>query len=232
MRREILKRVALSVLCACLLAAVFSGSAAAEAGPAGTRNLPEGFVIGDQDGIHAKTDGTYCIQAEGLRPGEVVRKIVTIQNLELKSSSPEWEIPWHLSMLAQPGETTGPINLLDRVQLVMKLDGKTVYTGPCRGDGAPNMVANALSLGEYAPGEKRVLDITLTADADWEPGGGRSEALFQWHFYAYRDVDAVPPKTGFAESYGPYAAIGGCLALCALLFFLKKGRERRAAQAL
>jgi hypothetical protein len=219
------------LLALCIVAAVFSGTAAITAGAAGN-NLPNSFLIGDEDGIQVGRDGVYYIDQRKINPGDVFTKSLTIRNLEQIDSTPESKLPFTLTMTAEPLEESGPVKLLDAVHLNLKLDGKTIYDGRVRGDEGTNMVQNALALGQYASGVTRVLDITLTVDPNMELyNNQKSAADFAWHFYATR-ADATgskTPKTGvdiLLETL-PYAIVGGTTLFC--LFLVLKKRKRDAA---
>lgn len=87
--------VILSALCV-LMAVLFSGTAVVNA--AATTNLPNSFLIGDQDGIYIGVDGEYYIDAREVKPGDVITKTLTIQNLEQNDRSTEAKIPYILAM--------------------------------------------------------------------------------------------------------------------------------------
>jgi len=228
---RIMKRV-LSVLCMCLLASVISGTMV---NAAAATNLPDSFLIGDQNGVKVGDDGEYYIDCEDVLPGDVFHKVLTIQNLDLTGMTPESSIPFELTMRMEPVSEIGPVKLLDITQLVLKLDGTVIYSGRVRGDESINAIQNALYLGKYKPGDQRVLDITLTIDgninqADWEEEA-YSEAKFRWIFYAWREKSEDGPKTGFLENYGVYLLpIGGMATLSAVLFFLKTKKKHSEAQ--
>jgi LPXTG-motif cell wall-anchored protein len=127
-------------------------------------------------------------------------------------------------MRAEPLFSTGPVNLLNTVHLELKLDGKTIYSGRCRGDEDVNMIENALQLGEYKLGEVRVVDITLTVDPEMIAYEEESEAQFKWIFYAYRDQDSVSPRTGDHNNQWLYI---GMLITGVLLFASALSLRRR-----
>ena len=219
------KRTLSVVLALCLLTAMISGMAV-RAGAASETRLPEGVLIGDQDGIHADGNGLYYIDARGLMPGDVIHKVITIQNLSHNDTTPEAKIPYTVTMMTEPLSTTGPVDLLDKVHLTIKLEGQVVYDGRSRGDGTPNMTVTPLQLGAYDLGERRILDITLTVDPDMAFHEEKSEADFRWIFYAYRTVVADPPKTGILETYGYLLPVGGVLLLFVFMVLMKKRRDR------
>lgn len=223
------KKLILSALCMCIISAVFSGTAVVNAAAI---NLPSGFLIGDQDGIHVDASGEYYIDARDLKPGDVIHTTLTIQNLAQNDKTPEGKVPYTLVMRTEPLTNSGPVDLLDEVSLTLKLDGETVYDGRVRGDGVPNMIEKALELGDYAVGDRRILDITLTVSPEMKQYEEISEADFKWVFYAYRAVDADPPKTGLLDGYWMYLLpIAGAVLLSALLLLMKKRRERQARPA-
>jgi len=221
-----IKKWILSALCLCVISAVFSGTALVSAATA--TDLPSGVLIGDHDGINVDAHGYYYIDVRELKPGDVIHKTVTIQNLSQNDYTPEGNIPYTVTMAAEPLFSTGPVDLLDKTQLVLKLDGQTIYSGRVRGDGVPNMIERALELGTYDAGDRRTLDITLTVDSDMQLFEEKSEADFKWKFYAYRATNTDDPKTGLFEAYWTYLLpIGGTLLLFALLGFKKKKREQK-----
>lgn len=217
------RRAARFLLCLFLLAGVISGTSV-PISAAGTTKLPPGILIGDQEGIAVDGNGYYYIDARGLMPGDVIQKVVTIQNLD-RSETPEAKYPYTITMMTEELFAKGPVDLLDKVQLVLKLDGAVIYEGRSRGDGTPNMTQQPLNLGTYNLGDRKTLDITLTVDADMEINKEKSETDFRWLFYAYRDVPSAPPKTGVLDKYGYFLPIGGVLLLLAILVPLKKRRD-------
>jgi len=194
-------------------------------------NLPNSFLIGDTDGIRVGVDGVYYIEALGVVPGDVFTKRLTIQNLDMTGNTPESSIPYTLTMRAEPLFHLGPIDLLDVVHLELKLDGRVIYSGRCRGDQDVNMIVNALSLGTYKPGDQRTLDIKLTVGTNWELQKEKSVAEFKWIFYAFRATPKEAPHTGIAE-YGAIGFICGMALLWLFLFLNKKKQQEREAAAL
>lgn len=180
-------------------------------------NLPTGFLIGDHDGIHVTRDGAYFIDAVDLRPGDVITKKLTIRNTER-------DLPFRLTMSAQPLFATGPVDLLKRVDLEIRLDGKLIYEGIIQGDEGADMVNNMLELGTYAYGDSKTMDIRLTVDENMPQYEQKSEAEIKWNFYAVKDTAADPPKTG--ESISVIIAIIVLILLnFTTLFFLLKSKE-------
>lgn len=158
--------------------------------------LPDGLIIGDDEGIRVTRDGEYFIQARGLRPGDVVRKLITIQNTQQDDSE------YQLYLQVQPLETTGPANLLDDTQLRLSMGGKVLYEGRTRGDSGPDMTKEPIALGTYRGGDSRVLEVVITVDADIEIAKVASTAEIAWTFSAIN-------KPGRGDGGGGYRPEGG-----------------------
>ena len=204
-------------------AVVFSGTATASAA-ARVSDLPPGVLIGDSQGITVGYDGAYFIDAEDLKAGDVITKRLTIENSEPYS--------YDISMRAEPLSETGPLKLLDEVNCVLKLDGTVIYDGRVRGSDGTDMVAHALSLGTFANGQQRTLDITLTVSPAMKTYyWSKSEALFKWIFYANRPTPPAQPlpKTGDFLRAGLYTLIAASLLATAVLLVLLQ-RKHASAQ--
>ena len=199
-----------------LIVAVFSGAVV----NAASTNLPAGILIGDQNGINVSVDGEYFIEWDGLEASDVLTKKLTIMNLE--------PYAYRVSMTAEPMEETGPLKLLDEVDLVLKLDGKVIYEGRVRGDDGINMILNALDLGEYNSGDSRVLEITMTVNPEMKKYYWRtSESLFKWNFYAAREVKETGPKTGEIVKVGAYVTLFSMMGVAMILLVLKKKQKEQ-----
>ncbi|MDR1800831.1 MAG: signal peptidase I [Lachnospiraceae bacterium] len=141
--------------------------------------LPQGMLIGDSNGIRVSYDGDYFIDAKNLRPGEVITKELIVRNMEDEGT-------YTLSLLAQPIGSSGPQDLLEKVNLTLKVDGDEVYKGRIKGDEGINIIENPLPLGEYPAGKSRTILITLTVDSDLLITYDKSEAEIGWQFYAVK----------------------------------------------
>lgn len=206
-----------------LLCVLFAMACCANEASASEQKLPSSMLIGDTDGIHVGTDGQYFIQADNLRPGDVIKKTLTIRNVGLNET-------YQLSMLASPLTTSGPVDLLDAVHLTLVLSGRIIYSGRLRGDTGVNMITNALDLGEYGPDDSATLEITLKVDSDIEISRTKSVAEIKWIFAAVRTdgTDVTAPKTG--DLIGYTISIAFLLSqLAVVLLLLAKRRKRENA---
>jgi hypothetical protein len=220
-------------VCFALLIVVFSGTTvAAEEGHASSRLLPPQFLIGDEDGIHVDYTGEYGINARHLLPGDVIRKTLTIQNLD--TGGEEASIPYELKMRVEPLSVTGPVDLLSETHLTLTLDGEVIYSGKMRGDDDSDMIINALNLGTYQSGDQRQLEMLLEVNPAMEVVmNEKSEAFLSWYFSAVRiDDGAVPPNTGWTADSGIYIGLiaGMCLLMAALV--IRKRQRDQQIQAL
>ena len=193
-----------------LAVSVFSGTTALAAQP----NLPKGFIISDSTGVNVEADGKYSIHIDNIIPGEIIIKTITVHNLERS------RIPFILSMMAEPENVSGPVNLLDAMTLTITMDGNTLYHGRLRGDEGPNMIQNALPLGIYASGDSKILHIRIQT-GNWEPSEEKSIAEISWYFYAGKGHNAC----GFAHCWVYVLAAMICLAVLFLFLLRKKKME-------
>jgi len=165
-----------------------------------TINLPDSLLIGDNDGIHVNSNGEYYLINEAVTPGEVIKKNIVIQNLEVPKTSLESGIPYIIYMTMEPVSSNGPVELLDTHLKIIK-DSAVLYNGDLRGNGEYGMNArlNSLYLGRYSPGDRGQLIIELTIKDDVSPeiwNSQVSDAVFRWKFTAERDLKTPIPKTG------------------------------------
>ncbi|MDR0531375.1 MAG: hypothetical protein LBG83_04845 [Oscillospiraceae bacterium] len=165
-------------------------------------NLPESFLIDDDQGIRVDTAGDYFLNLEHIQPTDVFTKKLTVRNLEQGRG-------YSLSLTVETNvEQKGDVDWLDNLHLEIQLDGQSVYQGRLRGDGAPtasfpgcnvDMTYQGLFLGKYPQGQSRTVEFIVRVDTkkltakDLEDP---SESLVRWKFTATQDVNAQPPNTG------------------------------------
>jgi len=225
LRSRIMAVALLIALGGCLFAAALLGADAATA--AAPRELPAGILIADDRGIAAGKDGAFFLDAQHLRPGEVVTKKLTIKN-------DNRDTPFRLGLSVQPGEATGPSNLLDKVRMELVMDGKTLYEGRVRGTDGVDLTKHELPLGSWKYGDARDLTVRLTVDKDIRIGYQKSEATVGWTFKAVRDTQAAAagPKTGdgflpWVWAFGALFSLMGLALAAARLWAGRRGAEGR-----
>jgi len=153
--------------------------------------LPTGLIIADDTGFQVQSSGMYFIHATDLKPGDIITKTVTISNYERGGS------PFRLSMISEPGQITGPADLLEAITLTMRMGNKTLYQGRLKGTDGIDMTQNLLDLGTYKEGDTRHLELILEVGAfSSTTASGTAEgstAEVAWQFYA---VKSPPPEGG------------------------------------
>ena len=195
--KKLTKTIA-AFLAACLMAlACGTAALAAEA------NLPESFLIDDENGISVKDAGEFLLHSHNLMPGDVITRTLTLRNLEQGE-------PFRLHMLGDSPRSAGHVDWLDNLHLRITLDGRELYAGRLRGDGGDtrtmkgngaDLINAGLDLGVFKKGDYGALDFVVTADAghmSTEDLYESSSANIDWVFYAVKDAAPDPPKTGDA----------------------------------
>ena len=214
-----------SLLIICLMAMV-CGTAALAAG-----DLPDSFLIDDNDGISVPITGEYFLYSNHLMPGDIITRTLTLRNLEQGE-------PFQLHLLEESPESAGPVDWLDNLHLRITLDGSVLYTGRLRGDGAKtrtmegngvDLINTGLNLGKFEKGGYGTLEFVVTADAghlSTEDLRESSTARMKFVFYAVKDAPSGDPKTGYAERYGMYALLLLLIGLCIVFYIrLRKSTE-------
>ena len=168
---------------------------------AAEQNLPDAFLIGDNSGVHAQTNGSYFLYASDLKPGDVITRSLFIQNFEADGV-------YKLYLNVESAEEAGSAHFLDNLYLTLTLDGTVLYKGRLRGDGqgtpaypgnGVDFAQDSLDLGQYSGGDSGSLVAEIRVDsseldsADW---AGRSTAKVEWSFTAIKATPKEGPKTG------------------------------------
>ncbi|MGL4608017.1 MAG: hypothetical protein ACRCU3_11195 [Eubacteriaceae bacterium] len=154
-----------------MLAIIFASSALA-----GTTNLPEGFLIGDKNGLTVTKDGNYFFNLTSIKPGDEIKRSLMIKNENVEEG-------FDLALLIEPISKTGTIDLTKELTLTLVLDGQEIYHGSVSGDQGEALIL----LGGYQSNEGGMLDISLKMSEsieNWDYYSGKSVAEVQWTFQA------------------------------------------------
>ena len=209
---------AMAAFLAASLTALACGTAALAAG-----DLPDGFLIDDENGISVTDAGEYFLYSDNLMPGDVITRTLTLRNLEQGE-------PFRLYMLGESPESAGPVDWLDNLHLQIALDGQTLYAGRLRGDGegtrtmqgnGVDLIKEGLDLGTFQKGEYGKLEFTVTADAGHlsaEDLRESSSAKINWVFHGLKDAPVDDPKTGDSLRWGMYILLLLLVVLCAVFY--------------
>jgi len=185
-------------------------------------NLPDGFLIDDEDGISVKDTGKFLLFSNALMPGDVITRTLTLRNLEQGD-------PFRLYMLGELPASTGNVDWLDNLYLEIALEGQTLYSGRLRGDGkeacglpgnGADLIGQGVDLGIYNKGEQKRLKFVVTANTGLSAEDLRepSKANIDWVFHAVKDAPPDPPKTGDAVQGGMYILLLLVIVLCAVFY--------------
>ena len=190
------------VLAAALLFCMNVTAYAAETLPDGSvKGLPECLVALDDKGQSVSDSGDYFFSVENMQAGETYTKKIQLMNLRDDAS-------YKISFRAEPLTKSGEIDLENECSCEISIDGETVYSGKVTGEGTPDIRDNALSLGNFEPGESHVMKVDVkwngTSAGGFIDNGERivdtggttvireksgqneisGETTFQWSFYA------------------------------------------------
>ena len=143
------------VLAAALLFCMNVTAYAAETLPDGSvKGLPECLVALDDKGQSVSDSGDYFFSVENMQAGETYTKKIQLMNLRDDAS-------YKISFRAEPLTKSGEIDLENECSCEISIDGETVYSGKVTGEGTPDIRDNALSLGNFEPGESHVMKVDV-----------------------------------------------------------------------
>lgn len=212
-----LNKVLAALLVACLLAAPCATAALAI-----ETNLPESFLIDDENGISVKDVGEFFLFSKNLMPGDIITRTLTLRNLTQGE-------PYRLHLLGESPRSKGSVDWLDNLHLRITLEGQLLYSGRLRGDGKEacgmqgngvDLINQGVDLGVFEKGAQKSLKFVVTANSglsadDLEES---SSANIDWVFHAVKDAPPDPPKTGDAVRYSMYILLLAIGILCAIFY--------------
>ena len=159
--------------------------------------LPPGFLVGDDTGFQAGTDGEYFIVNNNLSPGQVFHREITLSNYSMEEGSFVIKLVMNPADEEHVPETTGVINLLEAVSVKLTYQGAIIYQGTIDGNGTPvaNQKQNPIDLGTLEVGEVRNIQAEFTVSNEYpaEAWKNVNAVDFYWLFFANRE--ATPPTT-------------------------------------
>ncbi|MGY3748709.1 LPXTG cell wall anchor domain-containing protein [Vagococcus acidifermentans] len=164
--------------------------------------LPDGLLIGDDQGISITKDGGYFFNLENLRPGDAISRKLTIENTRAED--------YDLDLTIQPNSKTGKIDLVEEISMTITMEDKQLYTGNLCSDDEGNLVKRrTIDFGTIKSGDKRIVNIDLLVSPNidfWDYYSGESEAIVDWIFVARSDEESpgtsTPGKTGLLPQTG------------------------------
>lgn len=171
---------------------------------ADTTNLPDGFLIGDSQGINVTKSGGYFFNLDGLLPGDTITRNLVIQNTRSED--------YNLKMVIQPISSTGPVDLIEKMTMAFTLDNQVVYDGNLVSQVA-NQTAEGteIDFGVIKGNSTRTMSIDLAVKTDipWEDfQKGTSTAKVKWTFVANSDQLPNTGKDIVTKPTGEYPSTG------------------------
>jgi len=197
------------------------------------QNLPDSFLIDDENGISVPGTGEYFLYSHNLLPGDVITRTLTLRNFEQ-------DVPYRLHLLADAPNSAGAVDWLDNLHLQITLDGRELYAGRLRGDGrntrrmqgnGVDLVGQGLDLGLYERGDYGVLKFVVTADAghmSTDDLREQSSARINWVFHAIKDVPPDAPQTGDTARWTMYILLAAAGILSAVFYGRYKKMVKRS----
>lgn len=190
--------------------------------------LPEGVVIGDNDGLNAKKNGEYFVNLKNVQPGQKWEKTISMMNMEKDSV-------YSLTMQISPPVVSGPLDLSKEIQMVITYEGKTLYEGPASGVSKDkDFQNNRMEFGTFKSGDSRAFNVTYEMPGNYTKEDFLEKSIMDnvWTFYAIKPQQDNTPKkktSGILPQTGDIqqSMIFICLALFVtlILLFIWKNRS-------
>jgi len=170
---------------------------------AAEKNLPEGFLLGDENGINVSKDGGYFFNLEDLQPGDTIKRTLTIKNFR--------DEVYDLRLVIEPKSKTGKIDLIENMSMQILLEDQEVYQGnlSTSKEGSKEVPFGLIA----ARSEKQAVVILTMNDIEkWNNlyYSGPSEAEVEWQFIATasekmtdEDKSEVPKSPGGSQKPEP-----------------------------
>lgn len=152
-------------------------------------NLPEGFLISDDQGMSVTKNGGYFFKLNDLFPGDTVTRKLTI-----KSTSKEDHT---LKMYLEPISNQGPADLLKNMEMQLTYDQQLIFDGNLVNQNKDIIdVGTEIDFGTIKGQSETTIDIVIDVqfDVPWEHFvKEQSKATVRWIFVAERAKKTQPP---------------------------------------
>ncbi|MBL1226777.1 LPXTG cell wall anchor domain-containing protein [Enterococcus sp. BWR-S5] len=168
-------------------------------------NIPDGFVIGDDQGLSVTENGGYFFNLSGLMPGDIITRNLVIQNNRSDD--------YRLKMIIAPKSHEGPVNLIESMSMKFTYSSTVIYDGNLSSDeNGETVESRELDFGIIPAGSTQTMEIELKVLRNIpfdEFMSGPSEAIVTWTFMAERDTepstsDSTDPTTpSTSDTTGP-----------------------------
>lgn len=208
--------------------------------PAHAETLPPGFLVGDDTGFQAGTDGEYFIVNNDITPGQTFSREITLSNYSKEDGSFDIKLVMNPADETHTPKTSGEINLLEAVYVTLTYQGKVIYQGTIDGNGTPiaNRIQQPIDLGTLEVGEVRTIQAEFTVTSDYPAESWKESSVvdFYWLFFASRattttTTSSSTPPTGKLPQTGEdwrnvlIGMIAGFILIMLAVLILKKRKH-------
>lgn len=168
------------------------------------KNLPNGFLIGDENGIKVSKDGGYFFNLNNLQPGDTVKRDLVINN--------NLDEDYELTLEITPKSQSGKIDLIKIISMQILLEDQEVYQGNLSNSGDGKKVVSFGTISAQS-NKKAVINLTMGDIENWNQlyYSGPSEAEVEWVFTAVHsknDDKVAKISTNPSESTGASSGTG------------------------
>ncbi|MGG7177879.1 LPXTG cell wall anchor domain-containing protein [Clostridium paraputrificum] len=148
---------------------------------------PDVKLIGNANGLVSIPENEHFLEGNGMVPGDVVRRTMIIEN--------KYEEPYELFLRTERLTEKEKYDLLEKLNLTITYNGKTIYFGPVSGE---DKLEKDISLGIFNPGESKVLIGNVELDGKSTGNEYKNKyGKVEWIFTAVRaEGNKSTTKTG------------------------------------
>jgi len=161
---------------------------------AAAANLPDGFLVGDDEGITISKNGGYFFHLEDLQPGDTITRKLIVKNTR--------DEDYHLTLTIEPKSKSGKIDLVEKMSMTILSNDRVIYSGNLSSDSSGKTVAKCeVPFGEIKNNSEQTYTIQLNVADDiayWDYYSGKSEAIVDWRF----DAKTVPSESKSSSTGG------------------------------
>ncbi|MGC6770346.1 hypothetical protein [Enterococcus sp. LJL51] len=198
-----------------------------------SKELPQGMVIGDDQGIFVKKNGKYLVEVNDVMPGKKWHTTISMINMEK-------DTPYSLTMLiSKPSLIAGSLDLSTAIQMKITYENEIVYEGPVSGINlTQNLQNTALELGTFKAGDSRAMEVDFSLSGEYTKKDFSEKNVMEnvWNFYAVKTKSTDSNEIENNKPLGKLPQTGEewrqtilyvCLGLFLLLIVLLFGKEKR-----
>ncbi|MGM0110198.1 hypothetical protein [Enterococcus sp. DIV0187] len=155
-------------------------------------NLPDGFLVGDENGISISKDGGYFFNLDDLQPGDTFKRKLIIRNFRDEA--------YDLKLVIQPKSKSGKIDLIENMSMRILSEEQEVFQGNLSTNKNGN---KEVPFGLVSPRSEKIVTINLRMNdvEKWNQKyfSGPSEAEVYWQFIATYPKASIKNEEGIPK---------------------------------